>query len=351
MVTFNPDWNKIFKGESVNMTCDVDPTAEEDVTYHWFKDSNYVDSGKTYSISSAQPSHSGNYQCQSSSGDKSDPVRLEVYNGYVILQAPPYVYEGDNLTLRCHHYPGYPAGQTIFYKNAVVIKNWGPEDELHIKNVDVTSSSKYKCSKKVKHHLIYYTHTDEISVSVQELFSIPTITVKPLSVTEGDHMTLTCHTKLSLLRLTTVLQFAFYQDGRNIQEFGSSNNYDIPSATLKDSGDYKCEVKTSNPIMKKMSAAFTIQVRKNSEHDKGTSHFATIVSVISLVFILVLAGVYGTRNFLPYNIYQPLKAVSEESDDKTENICVDLDTSNRWQGSSQNPHKANYLVTEEYFIV
>ncbi|KAM3918849.1 high affinity immunoglobulin gamma Fc receptor I-like isoform 2-T3 [Leptodactylus fuscus] len=358
IVTFDPDWNKIFTGESITLTCDVDEDAE-DATYHWFKDGYWIHSGKTYIISSAQTSNSGNYQCQTSSGSKSDPVRLDVHNSYAILQAPLRVYEGDNLTLRCHQYPGYPAKQTIFYKNGAVIQDWGEEEELYIENVSVTANSKYKCIKEVKHNLLYYQPSDETSISVLDLFSLPTIRLSPDSVTEGDPMTLTCDVRLSPLRQTKVLQFAFYHDGQNIQDFSSSNKFETLSTQRYDSGDYKCVVKTYHSEMRKMSETVTIQVKRNGA--RGTSLAATVFSVTSLVLILiiVLIFLYRKRCFLP-DINQHLPNVSyvpqtefKEANDETENIYTDLDTHNRWTNDSLTLCKpdGNKLVVESHIIV
>ncbi|XP_056402147.1 high affinity immunoglobulin gamma Fc receptor I-like isoform X2 [Hyla sarda] len=350
VVAFNPQWNKIFTGESINMTCEAsNMTGEEEVTYHWFKDGDWIHSGKSLTISSAQKSNSGSYQCQTNPGDRSDSAILEVYNNYLILQVPPYAYEGDNLTLRCHHYPGYTAGQTIFYRNNAVIKDGGREDELQIVNVNITSSSKYKCTKQVYRHLLYYQHSDEAPISVQELFSIPTIRLSSHSVTVGDNVTLTCHTSLSPLRKTTVLEFAFKRDGKIIREFSSSNKYEITSAKQRHSGDYECEVKTSGEGIKKMSATLTILVNRTGEHElfnqsaievtsqPGMSHVIIAVSATSMVLIIIVTALillYKARQ----NNQQPSKADSE-APDEIENIYTDLDTNTTWRDSSQNPHK------------
>ncbi|XP_069806205.1 high affinity immunoglobulin gamma Fc receptor I-like isoform X2 [Dendropsophus ebraccatus] len=363
VVAFNPDWNKIFTGESINLTCNVEAIMEGDVVYHWFKDEYWIHSGKTFTITSAKRSNSGIYQCQTSIGDRSDSARLEVHNGYAILQVPPNVYERDNLTLRCHHYPGNLAGQTIFYKNNEVIKDWGPEDELYIENIDMTSSSKYKCTKQVKHHLLYYQHSDEASISVQELFSLPTILLSSHSMVEGEPITLTCHTRISSLRQNTLLEFSFYQDGQNIQKFSSSNKYEIGSAKQRDAGDYKCEVKTSDDRIKKMSTILTVQVRSPGDNElfnqteieatskPGTSHFIIAVSVTSLVLVLVLIVtalifLYKARHV---SNPRPSKVDSEDPDDVTENIYTELDTNDRCQDSSQNPHKP--IGTENQFVL
>ncbi|XP_069583684.1 high affinity immunoglobulin gamma Fc receptor I-like isoform X2 [Ranitomeya imitator] len=372
VVTFNPNLNKIFTGESLQMTCNVNSTEQGNVTYYWFKNDYWIHSEKTFTISSALTSDGGNYQCQTSTTDRSDSTKLEVHNGYVILQTPPNVYEGEDIILRCHHYPGHPAKQTIFFKNNAVIKDWGSEDELHIENVNMTLSCKYKCIKQVNHHLLYYQHSDETSVSVQELFSLPTISLSPQLVKEGDQMTLTCHTRLSPHRQTAELQFAFYREGQNIQEFSSTNKYEILSAKLSDSGDYKCEVQTSNYRIKKASTSLTMQVNRIGERElfnqsetevtskPGTSHVITAVAVTSLVlvlflFITALIFLYRKKHFpLRGNNHPSSKAEPVEPDDETENIYTDLDANTtRWQNFSQNPHKAdvNDLVKENHIIV
>ncbi|KAM4014211.1 low affinity immunoglobulin gamma Fc region receptor III-A-like isoform 3-T3 [Anomaloglossus baeobatrachus] len=284
VVTFNPDLNKIFTGQSLQMTCDVDSTLQEDITYFWFKNDNWIHSEKTFSIASALSSDSGNYQCQTSASDLSDSTRLEVYN---------------------------------------------------------------------------------------ELFSLPTITQSPQLVTEGDHVTLTCHTRLSPHRKTTVLQFAFYREGQNIQEFSSANTYEIPFVKLSDSRDYKCEVQTSDYRIKKASTTTTIQVNRIGERElfnqsetevtskPGTSHVITAVAVTSLVLVLfliitALMFLYRTKQFsLPGDNKPSSKAEFEEPNDETENIYTDLNTNTaRWQSFSQNPQEAmKDHVTENHYIV
>ncbi|KAM4013777.1 low affinity immunoglobulin gamma Fc region receptor III-A-like isoform 4-T4 [Anomaloglossus baeobatrachus] len=271
VVTFNPDLNKIFTGQSLQMTCDVDSTVQGDVNYNWFKDDNWIHSEKTFSIESALSSDSGNYQCQTSASDRSDSTRLEVYDA---------------------------------------------------------------------------------------LFSLPTITQSPQLVTEGDRLTLTCHTRLSAHRQNTVLQFAFYQEGQNIQEFSSANTYEIPFAKLSDSRNYTCDVQTSNHRIKKTSTTTTIQVNRIGERElfnksetevtskPGTSHVTTAVAVTSLVLVLFLIVIaliflYWTKRIpLPGNNQPASKVEFKEPKDETENIYMDLDTNTgKWQIFSQKPHK------------
>ncbi|CAN2391184.1 high affinity immunoglobulin gamma Fc receptor, partial [Pristimantis euphronides] len=164
-VTFSPNYRKIFTTESITMTCDGGSAIGEGVTYIWYKDNSSVYNGKYYTIRSAKTSHSGNYQCQTRPGEISDPARLDVSDGRVILQTPLHVYEGDEITIRCHHNPGYGGGRTIFYKGYSVIRALSDNAEYYIGNVDRTTAGTYRCRKEVQYVSQFFE--DQVFVSVQ----------------------------------------------------------------------------------------------------------------------------------------------------------------------------------------
>ncbi|XP_072283912.1 Fc receptor-like protein 3 [Pyxicephalus adspersus] len=207
----------------------------------------------------AKKMDSGNYHCWSKYTNGSDALRLDVSDGWANLQAPHYVHEGDNITLRCRHYPGYNVGQTIFYKDNAVIQDWSYVDEYHIKNVQKTGN--YRCTKEVLHFGMYHQHSDETFISVRELFLKPELTIIPNPVTAGDHMTLLCDTKLSWHRQRMELQFAFYKEGQNIQRFSSSDQYVVLATELEDSGNYYCKVRAPASIVSKKSEELFIHIQ------------------------------------------------------------------------------------------
>ncbi|CAN2391591.1 hypothetical protein PRIEUP_LOCUS1631, partial [Pristimantis euphronides] len=152
------------------MTCDGGSAIGEEVTYSWYKDKRPVHSGKYYTIQSAETSQSGNYQCETRPGERSDPARLDVSNGWLILQTPLHVYEGDEITIRCHHYPGYDGGWTIYYKDYSVIRDWADNAEYYIGNVTRTTAGTYGCRKEVYHRKLFDNlnkDKDETYVSVE----------------------------------------------------------------------------------------------------------------------------------------------------------------------------------------
>ncbi|XP_040188533.1 Fc receptor-like protein 3 isoform X4 [Rana temporaria] len=284
MVIFTPEWNKIFTGEAITMTCDVRSMAQGVLVYTWYKDGHWLHTGKSYTIQQAQHSHSGNYQCQLGTSARSDSARLDVDNGYVLLQAPLHVYEGDNVTLRCTQFPGHAGKLTVFYNDSMVIQDWSLESELLIENIDNTSNQRYKCTKQVQHHLLYYLHTDEVTFSAQELFTPPV-----LRLIECDHTMLTCDTSLSPLRETTELHFAFYRDGQNVQSYSTAGTFSIPSAWMKDSGSYTCLVRTSTNEVEKTSVPLHVEAKRKETNNTNNLTLILPVTLVVLLLVLVFA--------------------------------------------------------------
>ncbi|CAN2390464.1 Fc receptor-like, partial [Pristimantis euphronides] len=263
-VTFSPNYRKIFTTERITMTCDGGSAIGEGVTYSWYKDNSSVYNGKSYTIQSAETSHSGNYQCETRPGEISDPARLDVSDGRVILQTPLHVYEGDEITIRCHHNPGYGGGRTIFYKGYSVIRSWSNNAEYYIGTVERTTAGTYRCRKEVQYGLQFFE--DQVFVSVQELFTTPTITVTPQPVYKKDNMTLKCETSLLPSRQDTQLRFTFYREGWIVQGLSISDIYEVYNVQPEDSGKYSCEVETTDGRVRKRSAEQSLQIEDLFSH-------------------------------------------------------------------------------------
>ncbi|PIO23366.1 hypothetical protein AB205_0212940 [Aquarana catesbeiana] len=264
-VTFTPNWGNVLLGDEVTLTCNVMSTVpEEPRTYHWYKDGRTIyGDEQIVQINSSAEWDEGDYQCQINTGDISDPVTLKVTNHYVLLQIPlSAIYEGDPLALRCHHHKDLIGFQTIFYKNNEEIKSQFPDSEFRIQKVDLNTAGYYKCSKEIESSDSSgsYEFSDEVSVSVKELFSPPEIKVTPSRVIEGDKMTMRCHTRLDRLRGGTELHFAFYRDGWTVRGYNVSDIYRVRSSQLEDSGKYTCEVRTASNTVWKMSDEIYIQI-------------------------------------------------------------------------------------------
>uniref|UniRef100_A0A803JPH4 Ig-like domain-containing protein n=1 Tax=Xenopus tropicalis TaxID=8364 RepID=A0A803JPH4_XENTR len=267
VVSLSPNWTPIFLGESVTLSCNVAPTAQGNLGYSWYRDGHRISGDQqSFVIHSSKWSDIGNYQCQVGANERSDPVRLDFKPGWVILQAPPAVHEGDSLSLKCYSRPGYDTRNPVFYKDNKAIGSPVSGSELQIGRVDVTASGTYGCKKEIFFHYLvgnrYRSHGAEQYVRVQELFSTPQIKVSPDPIMQRDHMTITCDTELSPRRATTELQFAFYRNGHNVQGFSLSNQYGVPSTQLEDSGKYTCEVQTPTGSVRKRSREAHIHIQE-----------------------------------------------------------------------------------------
>ncbi|OCT69396.1 hypothetical protein XELAEV_18040711mg [Xenopus laevis] len=254
---FPPNWNPIFTGGYVTLTCNVASTAQGNMGCSCYWDEQGLHCVQKAGI----VPYSGDWQC---------PVSLEIYEDGLILQTPLVVHEGDSLSLRCHSRPEYLTRDPVFYKDNQVIQSPLSQSEIQLSRVDSAASGTYRCEKKIFYDNYYYHYVFAISedqyISVLELFSTPQIKVRPDQVTEGDHMTITCDTKLSPHRETTELQFVFYRNGHNVQGFSLSNQYGVPSAQLEDSGKYTCEVQTPSRSVFKRSTTANIQIGGKTNH-------------------------------------------------------------------------------------
>ncbi|XP_077319562.1 Fc receptor-like B [Lithobates pipiens] len=276
VVTFTPNWGNILYYDNVTLTCDVPSTVpEEPRTYQWYLDNQPIpgDQQRLHIIGSSVVKDSGDYQCQTIGGDISDPVFLNVTISYVLLQRPPSaIYEGDPLTLRCHHLKDFNSINTKFYKDDQEIKPSESDSTFHIPNITRSQSGRYKCTKQIQR--IDKSNVNELSdesfISVKELFSPPEIKVPPSRVIEGDEMTLedsgkyTCEVRTVSDTVRKMSDEIYIQ----IHELFSPPEIKVTlsrviegdNMTLEDSGKYTCEVRTRSDTVRKMSDGIYIQI-------------------------------------------------------------------------------------------
>uniref|UniRef100_A0A6I8RCL0 Fc receptor-like protein 6 n=1 Tax=Xenopus tropicalis TaxID=8364 RepID=A0A6I8RCL0_XENTR len=303
LISLSPQWGTILTDDFVILTCNAASAARGTRTYSWYKNGNWISGNQqSLEIENAEVTDRGDYQCQAGASQRSAPVTLDVRNDFVILQAPPSVYEGDSLTLNCYSLPGYNGRNTVFYRDNSTLETQPTDSYLRIGTVNWNTSGTYRCAKEVNyydyfyHSYGFYTHSAEVIISVSELFTLPQITVSSDLVIEGDHMTITCDTELRPHRETTELQFAFYRNGHHVQGFSLSNQYGVPSAQLEDSGNYTCEVQTPTGSVRKRSNIVVIQIQRR--------HWVQLVPRLTWAFlgttvmvVIVMAAVIVTLKF------------------------------------------------------
>nr|DBA14043.1 TPA: hypothetical protein GDO54_005061 [Pyxicephalus adspersus] len=308
------------------MSCDVEPAASY---YEWYHNTSLISSSKVYAITFAETRHSGDYWCSTNTGGRSEKIKLSVSNGPVILQAPLHVYEGDDVSLRCHSPQGRSARQTTFYRNNQTIQTSATDPDVaegqiyRIRSARVGNSGLYQCQTYLRKSAAF-----RLDVS-DKLFSKPDITAIPYSniTAAGTTITLVCNTNLSPLRMKTELQFAFYRDGQEVKNFSLSNEFEVRSAQVEDSGNYSCKVRTSIKSVSKMSEYFFIQVQEpnitaipysNTTTDGNNmtlvcnTNLSPLRMKTELQFAFYRNG-QKVRNFSPSNKYEVQSAQLEDS--------------------------------------
>uniref|UniRef100_F7AGR5 Uncharacterized XB5888674 n=1 Tax=Xenopus tropicalis TaxID=8364 RepID=F7AGR5_XENTR len=297
VVSFSPNWATISRHETITLTCTVGPTAPLSQRYSWYRDNKRINGEeRSFIIGKAEEKDSGNYQCQAGTSERSDPVRLNVTNDRVILQAPPSVYEGDPLTLRCYS-PYTKAKEVMFYKDNVMISS-SPTDSVTL-GASVGMAGTYRCRAILLLELNHYApHSSvDIAITIQELFPRPEIRADKDGVQEGDVLTLSCHTALNPARGATQLQFAFYRNGHNVQGFSSSSNYTIQSARPQDSGNYTCDTAAPSVSVTKGSPGLSIHI--HGDYDvpgkdglQGNPYAAIVLWCLSVQAMSKLRGLF-----------------------------------------------------------
>lgn len=81
MVSLNPPWNRIFRGENVTLTCNGNNSFEVNATKWAHNNTMLVVTTSSLEIINATIQHSGEYRCQNKNFIPSQPVYLEVFSG------------------------------------------------------------------------------------------------------------------------------------------------------------------------------------------------------------------------------------------------------------------------------
>ncbi|XP_040187952.1 high affinity immunoglobulin gamma Fc receptor I-like [Rana temporaria] len=305
------------------------------VTYYWYKDNERVAEGRSYTITSAQVGHSGNYNCRSNSGLYAE-FRLDVGDGPVILQAPPLVYWGSDMVLRCHSRPQYRVINTTFYKDDEVIQP-STNDLTTVIIPRNQQVGRYRCKRTLSWEE-HVTYTDEVSLHIRELFAKPRISIVQNPVREGDNII--CNTSLSLPKKRTLLQFTFYRDGHEVLNLNSSSIHPVVlNVSLEDSGNYSCEVRTANNTVMKRSAELYIQIQELFTKPNLTAirnpvrkgDMVTLICNTSLSPLrqsteLQFAFYRDGQNVQGFNLSNRYKAQSTELEDSSGNYSCEVRT-------------------------
>ncbi|XP_041429627.1 Fc receptor-like protein 2 isoform X2 [Xenopus laevis] len=277
IISGNSGQIQINEGGHMTITCDTKLSphrATTELQFAFYRNGHNVQGfslSNQYGVPSAQLEDSANYTCEikaQSGGVKkeSDPKSIQIKELFpkpVIQVNLNHLTEGDHMTITCDTklspHRETTELQFVFYRNGHNVQGFSLSNQYGVPSAQLEDSGNYTCEVQTPTGSVR-KRSNVTHIHIQELFPYPLIKAISDQVTEGDHMTITCDTKLSPHRATTELQFVFYRNGHNVQGFSLSKQYGVPSAQMEDSGKYTCEVQTPTGSVRKRSDNINIQV-------------------------------------------------------------------------------------------
>lgn len=261
VVSLQPSWTTFFQGEKVTLSCyGFGFYLPQKIKWYWKKKTQTQ--LQSTSTSTLKVRESGEYWCQADNLLPSMHVHLDFRRDSLVLQAPPAVFEGDSVVLRCHTKEDIAAKSLKFYKNDKPLELSGPSPELHIRHANLKDNGQYMCNGR-KNWRFEYTLSNMVRVQVQELLPRPVLMATPSRPIDGSPVTLTCQIQLPAQRSNVQLQFCFL---KNLQalESGCSNSseFHIPAIWTEESTWYQCRAETVNSQTRKQSIALKIPVQR-----------------------------------------------------------------------------------------
>ncbi|XP_063803822.1 hemicentin-1-like [Pseudophryne corroboree] len=267
--------SSVTEGDEMTLTCD---TARSPVTattglhfafYRGEKEVQKYSTSATYTVMSAKEEDSGTYRCdvtfpRGRLTKRSNVLSIDIatFSDPKIRSGSSSVTEGDEMTLTCYTARSSVTATTelqfAFYRDEQIVQDFNTSVTYRVTSAKQEDSGRYRCDVRSPTGRLT-KRSNVLSIHIV-IISIPHIRSSPSSVTEGDEMTLTCDTTRSPVTATTGLQFAFYRDEKEVQDFNTSVTYRVTSAKQEDSGRYHCDVTSPTRRLTKRSNVLSIHI-------------------------------------------------------------------------------------------
>ncbi|XP_055480428.1 low affinity immunoglobulin gamma Fc region receptor III-A-like [Psammomys obesus] len=153
VVTLDPEWVRVLEKDHVTLKCQGTYSPENNSTKWYHNESIISHRNAIYFIRDARANDSGEYKCQTSGSMLSDPVKLEVHVGWLVLQTTKWQFqEGDQLRLNCHSWENRPVKKVTYLQNGRGKKYFHNNAELHIQKATHKDSGSYFCRGLIGHN-------------------------------------------------------------------------------------------------------------------------------------------------------------------------------------------------------
>ncbi|XP_036058694.1 low affinity immunoglobulin gamma Fc region receptor IV-like [Onychomys torridus] len=147
VVTLDPEWVRVLEEDNVTLRCQGTYSPEDNST-KWFHNGSLIShQSANYFIGTARVKDSGEYKCQTALSMPSEPVKLEVRIGWLVLQTTqsPEFQEGDTIRLNCHSWRNKRVHKVTYLQNGRGKKYFHENTELHIPEATQKDSGSYFC--------------------------------------------------------------------------------------------------------------------------------------------------------------------------------------------------------------
>lgn len=286
VISLHPPWTTLFQGETVTLTCKAfqSNAPQKRKWYRWYLPGEIQNetTGNTYEVR-----ESGGYKCQAQDSHSSDRVDLLFTEANLILQAPSDVFEADSVVLRCQAKANIILNNMTLYKNGKVLQILDKTSDFHIHQASMKDNGDYYCSGVKDTHSV---SSNKIKIVVQELFPSPVLKASSTQPIEGNTVTLTCETQLSLQRPEFQLLFRFVKSSMR-SEWKISPEFQFSPVRRENSGSYWCEARRLNSLVQKRSQELQIQVQETVRDVRIHSHPEFVFEGQELVLICSVNGV------------------------------------------------------------
>ncbi|XP_022421263.1 low affinity immunoglobulin gamma Fc region receptor III-like isoform X2 [Delphinapterus leucas] len=146
VVLLDPQWDRVLKDDHVTLKCQGDYPLGDNSTQWWHNGTLIPNQASSYFITDAKVEDSGDYKCQTGLSTLSDPVKLKVYVGWLLLQAPRWVVqEGEPIQLKCHSWKKTTVRKVQFFQNGQGKQFSYQNSDFYIPEAKLEHSGSYFC--------------------------------------------------------------------------------------------------------------------------------------------------------------------------------------------------------------
>ncbi|XP_012495065.1 PREDICTED: low affinity immunoglobulin gamma Fc region receptor II-a isoform X3 [Propithecus coquereli] len=165
VVRLEPPWVTVLKEDDVTLTCWGAHTPGNFST-QWFHNGSSIPTQVQYSYRfKANINDSGEYRCRTGQSSLSDPVHLDVFSEWLVLQTPHLEFQdGETIMLRCHAWKNRPLGKITFFQNGKSRKFSYRNANFSIPQANHSHSGDYHCTGTIGQML---RSSQSVTITVQ----------------------------------------------------------------------------------------------------------------------------------------------------------------------------------------